>query len=107
MSEPVDVLPEQSDADQSWEWADRNGMERELYYALVEPWEKGVTIRVLYALANSRILTRAQIVEMGRDKLLRVRNLGPKGIAFIRQRLNEAANHEHPDRPDHAVGLSD
>jgi DNA-directed RNA polymerase alpha subunit len=92
MSEPIDVLPEQSHADQSWDWADKNGMERELYYALAEPWEKDRSIRVLYALANARVLTRAQIVEMGRDKLLMVRNLGPKGIAFIRQRLNEAAN---------------
>lgn len=88
--EREDVLPEQSEVDSGWEWAQRQGMERELYYALAVPDVKGLTIRVLHALTNSRITTRAQVIALGVNGLLRVRNLGPKGIAYIRERLNAA-----------------
>lgn len=87
---PIDVLSEQSCADRSWKWAERHGMERELYYALTEPWVTGTTIRLLYALLNSKITTRAQIIALGVDGLSRMRNLGPKGIAYIRDRLQRA-----------------
>jgi hypothetical protein len=86
-----DVLPETTDADIARGYAERNGMERELCDALAVPRAKNLTVRVLYALSNAGIKTRADVIARGTDGLYRVPNLGPSGIAFIRQRLNGAA----------------
>ena len=84
----ADLLSESNDADWSRAFAKRNSMEFELADAIANPWAKGLSMRVIYALANARVLTRAEVAERGYDGLIRVRNLGPKGIAFIRDRLS-------------------
>jgi prevent-host-death family protein len=99
----MDVLPKRTAEDYAWNYAERVGMERELFLAIARPWVKNLSIRVLYALLNADIRTCADVIARGQDGLSRVRNLGPKGIGFIRQRLNAAA--VQPDTPAPAEGV--
>ena len=95
------ALAEPTDSDWALRFAERNGMEPALAQALAEPWANDRSIRVLHALANARILTRAEVIARGYDGLSMVKNLGPKGIAFIRERLNRMSKQERPVITNH------
>ena len=89
MKSMADVRKAEKNPEHAWRYFSEQGMERALFDALAYPWIKGVTIRVLYALSNANLRTRADIA--AHPDLLRVRNIGSKGIALINQRLSPSS----------------